>query len=273
MPQPCALAARSRPFVKWAGGKSQILGSLLPTLPASFGRYYEPFVGGGSVFFALAPRRATLADVNAHLIDTYRAVQAHVEALIVTLAALPHDRDTFYRVRALPWRKLGLVDRAARVLYLNRNCFNGLWRVNAQDEFNVPFGRNSQNSLAYPDTLRRAARALAGVRLVAGDVFALCRRVRRGDLVYFDPPYHAIAPARSFVGYSRPPFAEPQQRRLAALFARLAGRGVHVVLSNADTPLIRELYRPFRLRKIFARRAINRDPRGRGPVAELIITA
>ena len=263
----------ARPFMKWAGGKTQLLMPLLAAFPAGFGRYWEPFVGGGAVYFALSPQRATLADINQELIGAYQVVQTRVEELIAKLAPLSWDERTYYRMRALEPDRLGEVSRAARVVYLNRSCYNGLYRVNLEGRFNVPFGRNRPPGDRLPELLRAAAAALRGVKLICGSAFGLAGRIRRGDLVYFDPPYHPVSPSASFVAYSRPPFGREAQAMLAATFARLAARGVHVVLSNSDTPFIRELYRGYRITPMAARRAINCRPGRRGPVGEVIVTA
>ena len=268
-----ALAPRAKPFLKWAGGKTQLLGHILPRLPSRYGRYYEPFLGGGAVFFALGPMRATLSDINPDLIVAYRAVRDDVEGVIARLGRLVASREAYYRIRAQSPARMSESAQAARTIYLNRTCFNGLYRVNAAGRFNVPYGAYARPNLCNADNLRRVSRALKGMRLRVQGVEALRRQCRRGDMVYFDPPYDPVSPTANFVGYARGGFGRPEQERLAQLVDRLASRGVHVLLSNADTPYIRHLYRRFVLTVVPARRAINRNAARRGPVAEVLVSA
>lgn len=269
---PGAPAPRTKPFLKWAGGKTQLLPHILPLLPRSFGRYYEPFLGGGAVFFALQPRRATLSDVNPDLMVAYQAVRDDVESVIDRLRRLHAGPATFYRIRSQSPSRLTPVAQAARTIYLNRTCFNGLYRVNAAGQFNVPFGRHERPNLCNADNLRRVSRALRQAWLRRQPATTLLRQCRRGDVVYFDPPYDPVSRTARFVGYARGGFNRDDQAELAALYDRLANRGVHVLLSNADTPFIRQLYRHFHLVSVPARRAINCAAQKRGVVPELLIS-
>ncbi len=264
---------RPRPFLKWAGGKGKLVPEILARFPQRFGRYHEPFIGGGAVFFALEPAMAIISDVNAELIATYRAVRDNVETVIRELSALSVDEEHYYQMRAADPRGLSPVGQAVRTLFLNRTCFNGLYRVNSRGQFNVPFGRYANPRLCNPENLRLAARALCGVAIEVESVFDIGRRVRRGDLVYFDPPYDPVSPTASFTTYARDGFGRDEQVRLRDLFSDLAGQGVHVVLSNSDTPFIRELYRDFRVDTVHARRAINSRADRRGPVTEVLVSA
>jgi DNA adenine methylase len=259
--------------VKWAGGKTRLVPEILARFPDRFGRYHEPFVGGGAVFFALTPRSAVLSDVNDELIEAYRALR---DAPMEVISALRRHRATeahFYRVRAQDRAALLPAAAAARTLYLNRTCFNGLYRVNRRGVFNVPFGRYDSPTLCDPMNLELVSRALAGVELRAEDALTIADRVSRGDLVYFDPPYVPVSRTASFTSYAAGGFGPAEQERLADLFTELAARGVHVVLSNSDTPLVRQLYRGHRIAPVYARRSINSRGDRRGPVRELLITA
>lgn len=263
---------RPRPFLKWVGGKTQLLPEILARFPSRFGRYFEPFIGGGAVFFALAPERAVLADINARLIATYRAIRDELPAVIAALHRHRAEREHFYRVRAMDPDTLSPAEAAARMLFLNRTCFNGLYRVNKRGEFNVPFGDYRNPTLCDEVNLTRVAAQLRDVDLRVGPVFRVAAEARRGDLVYFDPPYDPVSSTASFTSYTAEGFGRHEQERLAELFGELAARGVHVVLSNSDTPFIRELYSKFIVEQVFARRAVNRRADRRGPVPELLIT-
>jgi DNA adenine methylase len=261
-----------RPFLKWAGGKAKLAPQIMARFPDRFRRYHEPFIGGGAVFFALGPREATLSDVNADLITTYRAIRDHVESLIEVLLHHRASEEDFYRIRAVDPGGLSLIESAARTIYLNRTCFNGLYRVNRRGQFNVPFGRYANPRICNAENLRAVSDALQGVDLRVEDAMAIGRRARRGDLVYFDPPYDPISPTASFTSYAKTGFGRTEQERLAEVFAHLAERGVHAVLSNSDTPFVRKLYKRFEIETVYARRAINSRADRRGPVPEVLVS-
>ncbi|MFC1609938.1 DNA adenine methylase [Myxococcota bacterium] len=264
---------RPKPFLKWAGGKGKLVPQILDRFPEHFGRYHEPFLGGGAVFFALAPRKAVLSDVNGDLIATYCAIRDRVEQVMAKLRQHQPTEEHFYNVRALESGRLSPIEAAARTIFLNRTCFNGLYRVNRRGQFNVPFGRYTNPKICNADNLRAVSEALQNVDIRSESVFDIGRRVRRGDLVYFDPPYDPVSRTASFTSYARGGFGREEQERLATLFGQLAERGVHVVLSNSDTPFIRELYRDFHIEQVFARRAINSRGDRRGPVTEVLVSA
>jgi DNA adenine methylase len=262
------------PFVKWAGGKRLLLPKLLPLLPSleAGRRYSEPFLGGGAVFFALQPERALLADLNAELIEVFAAVQDDVEAVVEALQPLKNDEDTYYRVRRSRPRKAAT--RAARFIYLNKTCFNGLYRVNTRGDFNVPFGRHGQQLLVCDvDQLTAASRALASAELAVGDFGATGRRARAGDVVYFDPPYTTAHSNNGFIEYNQRVFSWADQRRLARNALALVRRGVHVAISNADHPAITALYadRAFCLHRISRWSTMAGKPQHRFPATELLI--
>jgi DNA adenine methylase len=266
-----------RPFLKWAGGKSRLLPALARRVPDSFRTFHEPFLGGGALFFHLAGSgqltAARLSDINAPLVDTYRGVQRAVERVIEHLHehARRHGRDHYYHVRDIGYRWTGLAARAARMIYLNRTCYNGLYRENRAGRFNVPMGRYENPRICDQENLRAASRALARCRIECHPYAGILDRARKGDFVYFDPPYHPVSKTASFTSYDRNGFTDDDQAELSRIFRILAGRGVFVLLSNSDTPLIRRLYAGFPLDRVAVSRAINCRADRRGRAGELII--
>lgn len=262
-----------RPLLKWAGGKRQLLHAILRHLPDSINTYYEPFVGGGAVFFALAAekrfKKAVLSDQNEELILTYRAIQNNVGKVIELLSKMPHSEDAYYEVRAQ--RPRSAEKRAARMIYLNRTGYNGLYRVNRSGQFNVPFGRYVRPNICDEERLVSVARALRGVRLEVADFGRHCVRAGPGDAVYFDPPYVPVSATARFAEYQSTPFTTQEHERLAQLYQELSYRGVDVVLSNSDTPLTRKLFQACDYEIVSARRSINSASAGRGPTSELLV--
>ena len=259
------------PFLKWAGGKTRLLAQLEPLMPERFGRYFEPFLGGGAVYFRLQPHQARLSDVNGELINVYRCVRDQVDALIEDLSRHRYDKNHYYAVRAQDPARLPDVARAARMIFLNRTCFNGLYRVNRRGRFNVPFGRYKNPTICDRDRLRAASEALQGADIRHVDYAASVKDARSGDFVYFDPPYMPISETANFTSYTAGAFGLDQQVRLRDVFADLASRGVRAVLSNSDTPVIRELYRDFHIDTVTAPRAISRSANGRKAVSEVVV--
>lgn len=281
-PAPAFSPEAPRPFIKWVGGKRRLLPVLLEQVPRSFRRFHEPFLGGGAFFFAAAtafPRPhspALLADRNLRLIRTYRAVRDDVEGLIGRLReyAAHHDRAQFEAVRALdPDTFAADADVGAWFIYLNKTGYNGLYRVNRRGVFNVPFGRQANPTICDDQNLRACARALAGVELRHAAFDESTADAAPGDFVYFDPPYVPLSATADFTGYTEDGFTHSDHERLRDHAATLAARGVHVVLSNSDTPLVRALYDGFRQAQVYMPRAVNRDATKRGPVAELLLSA
>jgi DNA adenine methylase len=283
------------PIVKWAGGKTKLLPELLRRMPASYGRYHEPFVGGGALFFRAAPVRASLCDANTDLMDTYRAVAIDVEAVISAL--LDHAKwhresaGHYYSTRDL-WnnrstRVLTSAQRAAAFIYLNKTCFNGLFRVNASGGFNVPRGDYEDPAICNGTALRVASAALSSATLhsgdyrqalgvvdgvvdgvVAGDYRQALDGVVAGDYVYLDPPYDG-----TFASYTAGKFAADEQLALAGVVRSLVDRGVMVMASNADTPFVRELYAGYRIDSVRCARSINSNGAKRGSVGEVVVMA
>jgi len=269
-----AWTPQPKPFLKWAGGKTQLLSHILARFPDKFRRYHEPFLGGGAVFFALDRRHtAHLSDVNSALIHTYQAIRDDLPGLLKALRKHQASEEHYYYVRSIAPASLAPTRAAARTIFLNRTCFNGLYRVNRKGEFNVPFGRYSNPKICNEENLAAVSEALQGVKLRVADVLKDGLKARAGDLVYFDPPYHPVSPTASFTSYTAKGFGPEQQEQLAELFAALAAKGVHVVLSNSDTPFVRKLFKGFRIEQVFARRAINSRADRRGPVSEVLVSS
>ena len=273
-------APRARPFLKWAGGKQQLLGQFEALYPPAFDRYLEPFVGGAAVFFQLAgagrlPGGALLLDHSEELINTYRVVRDRPSELMDRLAAhqARHSREHYYEVRGLDRQgaRLSDVERAARTIYLNRTCYNGLYRVNSRGHFNVPMGSYRNPTILDQDALLAASGSLQGVTLEVRGFRSVADLARKGDFLYFDPPYHPLSRTASFTGYTAGSFREEDQRDLAGVFARLSEKGCLCMLSNSHTPLILELYRGFRIEVVEASRAINSNGGRRGSVKEVVV--
>jgi len=262
---------KARPFLKWVGGKGKLLPQIHRVLPDSFGRYFEPFLGGGALFFELLPKSAVLADANSELIDCYRAVRDSVEDVIDALMQHTYDEGHYYRIRALDPSILALPSRAARTIFLNRSGFNGLYRVNRDGIFNVPFGRYTNPTLCDAENLRACAKALKGIELICGDFATTVSEARSNDLVYFDPPYIPISATSNFTRYSAGAFGPEQHRRLATVFATLAAKDASVVLSNSEAPEVRRLYSAFEIHSVSAPRSVNSDPSKRGNVTEVVV--
>jgi len=252
-------APAARPVLKWAGGKQQLVSRLLPHIPAAYGRYIEPFLGGGALFFAVAPQRAILADANPELIHLYGILAQRPEELITALQGLAPDEATYYRLRGQDPAELHPVERAARSLYLNRLCYNGLYRVNRAGRFNVPYGRHRNPRLCDPDALRAAGRALGSAVLLCADYRTVLRQARAGDMIYLDPPYLPVSGTADFKRYTAHQFGAADHAALAAEVRRLHDLGCHVLVTHSRHPLVAELYGGFPLQVVATRRSISRD--------------
>ncbi|NJK38410.1 MAG: DNA adenine methylase [Oscillatoriales cyanobacterium RM2_1_1] len=266
-----------RPFLKWAGGKAKLISQYTPYFPQQFRTYHEPFLGGGAIFFHLNQQHAVLTDINQELVNVYRCVRDQVEAVIDSLNnhQQHHQKNQqiyYYQIRATRFQTP--VERAARILYLNKTCFNGLYRENSKGGFNVPLGRYKNPKICDPELLYAAANALKTARIqVSSFDQVLAEATSPEDFVYFDPPYHPISSTSSFTAYNRYSFHQADQVRLAQVFRKLANWGVQVMLSNSDCPLIRDLYQDFLIHEIKAARTINSNARKRGEITELLITS
>ena len=271
------------PFVKWAGGKSQLLKQFESFFPDRFSRYIEPFVGGGAVFFHLYNQGrigggVVLNDLNEELMTCYEVIRDQVDDLIEELRrheSHKMEEDYFYKVREWDrkpdFHERSPVERAARMIFLNRTCYNGLYRVNSRNQFNVPFGRYKNPTICDEENLRAVSQALQGVELHSEDFEQCIKWVGPNDFVYLDPPYHPLSETSSFTSYTRDDFGEADQKRLAKTFRQLNKKGCRVMLSNSCTPFIRKLYDGHRRERVFARRAISCKGDGRGSIPELVI--
>jgi DNA adenine methylase len=261
--------AHARPVVKWAGGKQALAGQLIRFFPRDFSTYYEPCVGGGSVFLTLRPRRAVIGDRNDWLLDTYEAIRNDCDRVADILDGLRNTKEEYQHIRAVPPNSLDLFHRAAHLIYLNKTCFRGLFRVNRHGQFNVPYGAYRRR---YYDraNLRVVARALLSAVLHRGDLERCLAGVRRTDFVYLDPPYYKLGGYSDFNRYTRYQFREDDHRRLAAVCRELDARGVRWAVSNSDTPFVRALFAGYRMVRLATRREINLDSAKRD-VSELLI--
>ncbi|HVY25240.1 MAG TPA: DNA adenine methylase [Polyangiaceae bacterium] len=268
---------RLRPILKWAGGKRSLVPRILHELPKRIDTYYEPFVGGAAVFLALAEekrfRRAVITDKNRELINLYTVVRDDLGKLLKKLEAL-QDRtseDDYYEIRAA--KPTNKIERAARLVYLNKTGYNGLYRVNSKGGFNVPYGRYKRPKIYDPERLGNFSSALQDVRIEVADFSVACDEARRGDAVYLDPPYLPLSKTASFSAYHSEAFGLPEHERLAAAFEKLRKRHVIAVLSNSATPDTRRLFGAFKCSDVAVRRPINSVASRRGAVSELLVVA
>ncbi|OHA57847.1 MAG: hypothetical protein A2114_01020 [Candidatus Vogelbacteria bacterium GWA1_51_14] len=273
---------KPKPFVKWVGGKRQLLHQfrdlgLYP--PEGFdpitNTYYEPFVGGGAVFFDLLPKKAELSDLNHELVTTYNVVKYDVGALIKSLHKHKYEKEYYLKIRAKDPKKLSSIEIASRFIYLNRTGFNGMYRVNGRDEFNVPFGKYTNPIICDEKNLRRASKVLQKVTIKQQDYKNVRKKAKKGDFVYFDPPYYPVSKTASFTSYTAEMFLEDEQTELCDIFVELHKRGCFVMLSNSDTPFINKIYSGItgvKITKVKAGRAINSKGSKRGKITEVLIT-
>lgn len=264
-----------RPFVKWAGGKRQLLNILNAAAPDEFGRYFEPFIGGGAFLFSQLPNSATISDANPELINCYEVIRDDVDALIRSLQKHKNEEDHFYTVRAKNLNKLTKVQRASRFIFLNKTCFNGLYRENKSGQFNAPFGRyvnptitDKENLLAIGEYLNKA-----DIEIYCGGYQSILDKVVAGDFVYFDPPYAPLTRTASFASYVKGGFGLQDQAELADVFTELTHNNVKVMLSNSNTEIIHSLYQGRNIQTIHASRSINCKGGKRGKEAnEVLVT-
>lgn len=270
------------PFVKWAGGKTQLLDKLHSHMPVKFNNYFEPFVGGGSFFFNISPSKATINDFNSELMIAYKCIQDNENFKRLKNELLEyeknHSESFYYQIRELDrepnFLDLPVYERAARMIYLNKSCFNGLYRVNSKGFFNVPSGRKKKVVTFDEDNfdfLREYFRK-NDITILNGDFEEATKSAIAGDFVYFDPPYDVIENKNSFTSYAKNDFGKDEQIRLAMLYKKLSASGVFVMLSNHNTAFINELYKGFNIHVVNAKRMINSKADGRGDVEEVIIT-
>jgi len=272
---------RLTPFVKWAGGKGSLIRHLLPYVPRILANYYEPFLGGGAIFLAVCGRdtkfKAFLSDTNPELINSYKMIKSRPSDLIRSLSNLrrryrstPNKEDFYYEIRA--WEPTGPIERAARFIFLNKTCYNGLYRVNPKGEFNVPFGHHMNPRIFDENNIATVSKALRETHAILRtiDYRRATATCQKGDFVYLDPPYHPSSETSSFTDYTPKGFGEEDQKELSKVFANLMKRGCRVVLSNSNTRLVRELYTDYNRKNIVVNRPINCVGTGRKGFLSLI---
>lgn len=278
------IGEKPKPFVKWVGGKRQLLKqfrrlNLYP--PEKFdikkGRYFEPFVGGGAVFFDLLPEKAFLSDLNFELVTTYNVIKNDVKNLIKSLKKHKHTKDYFLEIRAHDPKKLSDLEVASRFIYLNRTGFNGMYRVNSKGGFNVPFGKYTNPLICDEQNLMKVSEALQDVEIKHQDYKQILKNARKGDFVYFDPPYYPVSKTASFTSYTAESFLDKEQIELRDTFLKLHKKGCFLMLSNSDTPFINKIYSEIeeygiRITKVDAGRSINSKGTGRGKITEVLVT-
>lgn len=253
-----AQATTARPILKWAGGKTQIIENLLRHVPKNYGKYIEPFFGGGALFFALDPAQSVIADINPELINLYKSVRDDLQSVIGHLIRYRNDKDLFYEVRAQDWRSLSPTEAAARTIFLNRTCFNGLYRVNRLGEFNVPFAGYKNPRILDLDNLTAASTRLKDAVIVHGDYkVVLSEYASPGDCVFLDPPYLPVSQYSDFKRYTKEQFYEEDHVELADEVRRLHELGCHVILTNSNHPLVHSLYSGFNIEVLQTKRHIS----------------
>ncbi len=265
------------PFLKWVGGKRQLITEIEPLLPSRISTYYEPFLGGGAILLHMQPKKAVINDYNSELINVYETIRDDVDALIEHLAIHENNSEYFYRIRALDRQEdfvdLTKIERASRVIYLNKTCFNGLYRVNSSGEFNTPFGRYKNPNIINETVLQAVSNYLQNndIALRNGDFEEAVKGARKGSFVYLDPPYDPVSKSSNFTGYVQGGFGDDEQVRLRDTCINLNKRGVNFLLSNSATAFMKELYEDFEIIEVGANRSINSVGSKRGEVKEILV--
>ena len=270
----------AQPFLKWAGGKRQLLPEIRKHIPTCYQRYFEPFIGGGAVLLALQPKYAFVNDANTELINLYNVIKTAPEELILDVKKHRNTEAYYYKIRSQDrekeFEKLSPIERASRIIFLNKTCYNGLFRVNSQGQFNVPFGSYNNPVIVDEPVIRAVSHYLnhAQVKLTTQDFATALTSAKKGDFVYLDPPYDPISDTSSFTGYSSGCFGKNEQRRLKEVCDDLTQRQCKIIQSNSATEFIRDLYsdtRYYTLIEVEASRNINSIASGRGKISELLI--
>ena len=269
------LEKETYPIVKWVGGKRQLMFELLKNMPKSYNRYFEPFIGGGALFFELQPENAYISDMNEELINLYSVVRDNVYELISDLNKHEISKEYFLEIRNLDrtaeYKNLSNVQHASRFIYLNRTCFNGLYRVNSQGQFNVPFGNYKNPRIVDENNLLNCSELLKNTEIKCVDFSEILTKVKKGDFVYFDPPYVPLNVTSSFTSYTKDGFDMDMQFKLREVCDELDSMGVMFMLSNSDTKFVNELYSNYEIKKVFASRAVNANAEGRGKITEVLV--
>ena len=269
------LQQETYPIVKWVGGKRQLMFELLKNMPKEYNRYFEPFIGGGALFFELQPNNAYISDINEELINLYQVVRDNVDELIVDLQKHDISKDYFMEIRNIDrteeYKSWSDVKKASRFIYLNRTCFNGMYRVNSKGEFNVPFGHYKNPRILDENNLINCSNLLQRTEIKHADFSDILKKVKKGDFVYFDPPYVPLNETSSFTSYTKDGFDMDMQLSLRDVCDELDSMGVKFLLSNSDTQFVNELYENYNIKKVFALRQINANADGRGKITEVLV--
>ena len=269
------LKSETYPIVKWVGGKRQLMFELLKNMPKSYNRYFEPFIGGGALFFELQPDNAYIADMNEELINLYQVVRDNVDELVADLQKHDISKEYFMEIRNIDrteeYKNWSNIQKASRFIYLNRTCFNGMYRVNSKGEFNVPFGHYKNPRIVDEKNLINCSNLLQRTEIRHSDFSEILTKVQEGDFVYFDPPYVPLNETSSFTSYTKDGFDIDMQFKLRDVCDELDSRGVNFLLSNSDTKLVNELYENYNIKKVFASRQINANADGRGKITEVLV--
>lgn len=269
------LREETYPIVKWVGGKRQLMFELLKNMPKSCNRYFEPFIGGGALFFELQPDNAYISDMNEELINLYQVVRDEVDELICDLQKHDISKEYFMEIRNIDrteeYQNWSDVQKASRFIYLNRTCFNGMYRVNSKGEFNVPFGHYKNPRILDENNLINCSNLLQGIEIKHADFSEILKKVKKGDFVYFDPPYVPLSETSSFTSYTKEGFDIDMQFKLRDVCDELDTMGVNFLLSNSDTKLVNDLYENYNIKKVFASRQINANADGRGKITEVLV--
>ena len=252
-----------KPFLKWAGGKTQMIDELLKYVPINFNKYIEPFIGGGAYFFALNHSKSIIADLNEDLVHTYLEVRDNVEEVVSILRTYKNEEAFYYKIRSKDITEMSTTERAARLIYLNKTCFNGLYRVNKQGRYNVPYGKRT-NAFLNEGSIFAASEYLQGTKIYHSDYKNLLNKyAKKGDFIFLDPPYQPVGKNSDFKRYTKEFFYETDQIELAELFQNLVDRGCYVVLTNSEHPFILDLYKNFEIKIIDTKRMISSNPKTR----------
>jgi len=270
---------KAKPFIQWVGGKREMIAQYEEFIPKKFNTYYEPFLGGGAMFFYLQPTEAILSDNNTELIKTYEGVRDNPEEVIKILKELKsrHSKELYTKIRNMDReinisQKLTTAEIAARMIYLNQTCFNGLYRVNQKGQFNVPIGSSLNRLICDEHTIRNASKILKTIKITGSDFATVVKDAESGDLIYLDPPYYPVSAYSDFTRYTKEKFYKEDQIRLKKEIDRLSKIGCKIMLSNSDCEFIKDLYSNYQLHKVYSSRSLNCKKDQRGKVSELLIT-
>ena len=269
------LKEETYPIVKWVGGKRQLMFELLKNMPENYNRYFEPFIGGGALFFELQPNNAYISDMNKELINVYQVVRDNVDELVADLQKHDISKEYFMKIRNIDrteeYENWSDVKKASRFIYLNRTCFNGMYRVNSKGEFNVPFGHYKNPRILDENNLINCSNLLQRTEIKHADFSEILKKVKKDDFVYFDPPYVPLSETSSFTSYTKDGFDMDMQFKLRDVCDELDTMGVKFLLSNSDTKFVNELYENYNIKKVFASRQINANADGRGKITEVLV--